>query len=291
MPALLLRLIGHLPLRFLHAVGSVVGRLVFGLSGRYRARIQENLALSGVARDPMALAQLQREVASELGKGLAEIPWIWFRRAEYVDARFIETRGWDCVEAAQKAGRGMVFLTPHLGAFEMAGLYVAMRIPLTALYRPPKIGWLEPIMRAHRLGGKGRLVPTTMGGVRQLLKALKQGEAIGVLPDQVPGFGEGVWVPFFNRPAYTMTLIGRLQRATNAAIFVMMAERLPRARGFRFVVEPLDRNLEGEAGSRTMNAAIENFVRRCPSQYLWSYNRYKVPAGAAVTPSTSSETV
>lgn len=288
MPERLLKLIGELPLPWLHAIGGWLGRLVFALAPRYRARLRENLAHSGVARDAVELRRLERAVAAELGKGLAEIPWIWFRPASTVDANVIEASGWHHVEAAQAQQRGIIFLTPHLGAFEISGLYIAARVRLTALYRPPKIAWLEPTMRAHRLGGHGHLVPTNMSGVRQLLKALKHGEAVGVLPDQVPGFGEGAWAPFFGRPAYTMTLIGRLQRATNAVVMIVMTERLPGSRGYRFVAEPLVGDLEGDQGAHTLNSAIEDFVRRCPTQYLWSYNRYKVPAGAA-PPDTASK--
>jgi KDO2-lipid IV(A) lauroyltransferase len=132
--------------------------------------------------------------------------------------------------------------------------------------------------------GQEKLAPATMRGVRRLFKALQAGEAIGVLPDQAPGAGEGVWVDFFGRPAYTMTLIGRLYQATRPAVFVAVARRLPRGRGYEIDVRPLEGDLAGEAGARRMNAAIEEAVRSCPEQYLWSYNRYKHPAGAPLPP-------
>jgi KDO2-lipid IV(A) lauroyltransferase len=115
--------------------------------------------------------------------------------------------------------------------------------------------------------------------VRAMLKALKRGEAIGLLPDQVPGIGEGEWVEFFDRPAYTMTLVGRIAEQTGAAVLLCCAERLPRGRGYRFFAEPILAPRPPESAVRALNRSLERLIRRHPEQYLWGYNRYKVPAG------------
>jgi KDO2-lipid IV(A) lauroyltransferase len=120
--------------------------------------------------------------------------------------------------------------------------------------------------------------------VRRLLKALRAGEAVGLLPDQVPGVGEGAWAPFFGRPAFTMTLVGRLQKATDCVVLLAFAQRLPRGEGFVLTVEPLEADLAAPDGATLLNAAIESVVRRCPEQYLWSYNRYKAPRRAPPRP-------
>jgi KDO2-lipid IV(A) lauroyltransferase len=177
-----------------------------------------------------------------------------------------------------------MLLTPHLGCFEVAAVYAAQLFPITVLYRPPHVRWLNHLIAAGRARGREKLAPADLRGVRSLFKALKKGEAIGVLPDQVPGRGEGVWVDFFGRPAYTMTLIGRLWDATRPAVFVATARRLAGGTGFAIEIQPLEGDLSGTAGARRMNAAIEAAVRGCPEQYLWSYNRYKHPAGAPLPP-------
>jgi KDO2-lipid IV(A) lauroyltransferase len=105
-----------------------------------------------------------------------------------------------------------------------------------------------------------------------------------VLPDQVPSAGDGAWVEFFGRPAYTMTLIGRLCEALDPAVFIAAARRLPRGRGYAIEVEPIAGGAGGEGGMRRMNEAIERLVRKHPDQYLWSYNRYKQPRGAPPPP-------
>ncbi|MCS3802419.1 lauroyl/myristoyl acyltransferase [Chromobacterium alkanivorans] len=193
--------------------------------------------------------------------------------------------GWEHVEAALAKGHGIVFVTPHLGSYDIAGRYISSRLPfpLTAMYRPPKLAWLEPVMQAGRARGKGKTAPATGAGVRVLMKALKSGEATIILPDQVPGNGEGVWAPFFERPAYTMTLVPRLAQISGVETLFFVGERLPGGQGFRVHIEPPAQAFSGdkEQDAAQLNAQVEALIRRFPSQYLWSYNRYKCPPGVS----------
>jgi KDO2-lipid IV(A) lauroyltransferase len=148
------------------------------------------------------------------------------------------------------------------------------------MYSPPKMKLFEPLMRIGRSrDGAMKSVPADLRGVRATLKALRRGEAIGVLPDQVPGIGEGEWVEFFGKPAYTMTLVGRISEQTGAPVLLCCAERLPGGRGYRFIAEPLLAPRPPESPVRALNRSLEQLIRRHPEQYLWGYNRYKVPAG------------
>ena len=196
----------------------------------------------------------------------------------------VQVSGWELVEAALARRRGIIFLTPHLGCFEITAQYYAWRapatVPLTALYRPPKMKAVEALMLAGRARPNLRLASADLKGVRVLLRALKQGEAVGILPDQAPGVGEGEWAEFFGRPAYTMTLAGRLAASSGAQTILAFAERLPRGRGYHLHLAPMPAALPGESPARTLNRALESLIRLCPAQYGWGYNRYKVPAGA-----------
>lgn len=274
--AWLLRLAAHLPLPLLHAFGAVLGWMVYLSSSRYRKYLGENLVLAGY-RDP----GIRRASIAEAGKGVAELPLLWLRHHGEVSAMVVEASGWESVVSALSAGRGAILLTPHLGCFEITAQYVARRYPITVLFSPPKLRRLEPLMRSGRDRALMKSVPPDMSGLRSMLRALHRGEAIGILPDQVPGVGEGEWEDFFGRPAYTMTLVGKLAHKTGAPVVIGFAERLPRGRGFRLHAEVLPAPEPGESFERRMNRAIEVLVRRCPAQYLWAYNRYKVPAGAA----------
>lgn len=272
-----LRLLARLPLAWLHAAGAVLGRLVYWGRPVYAARLRGNLRSSGVCSGEAQCNRLLRAAVAESGKAAAELIAIWFGSEEKVARLVVDVNGWEAAETARARGKGVIFLTPHLGCFEIASLYVAQRHPLIALYRPPKLRWLEPLMLAGRQRWQAVLAPANLRGVRMLYRALQKGGQVGLLPDQAPGAGEGVWADFFGRPAYTMTLVMRLQQATGAAIVMGYAERLQGGRGYRLHAEELPAAQLNEAA---LNRAIETLVRHCPEQYLWSYNRYKIPAGA-----------
>ena len=273
----LFRLLARLPLAWLHGAGSALGRMVYRASPTYAARLRENLYASGVCGDEAACRALLGQAIAETGKGVTELIAIWFGKDEDVARLVVECEGWERVEAARKRGEGIIFLTPHLGCFEISALYGAQRLPLTVLYRPPKQRWLEPLMVAGRSRWRAVVAPANLRGVRMLYKALARGEAVGLLPDQAPGVGEGVWADFFGRPAYTMTLARRLHEMSGASVIMAFAERLPGGGGYRLHLEELPAARLDEAA---LNRAIEAQVRRCPAQYLWSYNRYKAPEGA-----------
>ena len=291
---LFLRILARLPLGLNHAVGAFIGRLVFALPGRYRKRTLENLEASGVARTADDLRRLARENAAEIGKGATELAWALFRPSDEVAATVTEKHGWDEVERLRAANRAIIFVTPHLGAYDVAGRYLWTRMPILAMYRPHKVFWLDQILREGRNRGAApdgtNVAPANLAGVRMVLKHLRRGGCTVVLPDQVPGEGDGEWAEFFGRPAYTMTLLGRLQESTGAAIVFCHAERLGHGAGFRLHFEALDEPLptDRREAARRVNASVEKLVRACPAQYLWGYNRYKHPAGAPLPPSGPS---
>ena len=248
------------------------------MSPRYRHYLSTNLRAAGFA-EPALLPQ----AIAEAGKGLLELPAIWLRPHATVADWIQQVSGWDLVEAALARRRGIIFLTPHLGCFEITAQYYAYRAPadapITVLYRSPKKSAIEPLMLAGRQRPNLRLASADLKGVRMLLRALRNGEAIGMLPDQAPGVGEGEWAEFFGRPAYTMTLAGRLA-GSGAQVILACAERLPRGQGYHLHLEAMPAPMAGESPARTLNRALEGLIRRHPAQYGWSYNRYKVPAGA-----------
>ena len=272
------RLLALLPLSFLHRLAAIVGKAIYLLAPRYRHYLSANLRAAGFS-DPALLTQ----AVAEAGKSVLELPAIWLRPHATVASWVTQVSGWELVEAALARRRGIIFLTPHLGCFEITAQYYAYRAPadapLTVLYRSPKKKAIEPLMLAGRARPNLHLASADLKGVRILLRAIKNGEAIGILPDQAPGVGEGEWAQFFGRPAYTMTLTGRLA-ASGAQVILAFAERLPRGAGYHLHLEAMPAPLAAEPPERTLNRALEGLIRQCPAQYLWGYNRYKVPAGA-----------
>lgn len=277
---LLFRLLGRLPLRALHWLGAALGLLAYLLSPTYRRHLSENLAQAGLAQ---AVSSLR--VARETGKQMLELARIWGRSLEEALPLVAEVEGLALVEAARAAGKGIVFLTPHLGCFEITAQYLSALADITVLYRAPKSATLQTLILQGRQRAQLHLAPADLSGVRALIKALKKGQMVGMLPDQAPKTGEGVWLDFFGRPAYTMTLAARLTE-TDAVSLLVWGERLSGGRGFRLHFSELSEPLHGDTVARAaqINREVEQLIRRCPQQYLWGYNRYKQPAGAEPPP-------
>jgi KDO2-lipid IV(A) lauroyltransferase len=279
----LLKLLARLPLPVLHALGIALGWLIYWAPGRHSRRMRDNVFDSGLCAPGRDCRRLLRQSIGEAGKAIIELIPVWLRPYEKVLKLVKGTSGWEHIDAALSAGKGMIMLSPHIGCFEITSLYLAVSHPLTAMYKPPRKQVLAALMLAGRQRGQAMLVPTDLSGVRAQLAALKRHEAIGILPDQVATGGDGVWAPFFGRPAYTPTLVSSLQRKTGAPVFFIAAERLGWGRGYHLHIFPVDTPLPEDktAAATRINQGVEAVVRRFPAQYLWSYNRHKRPGGVA----------
>jgi KDO2-lipid IV(A) lauroyltransferase len=265
------KLLSVWPLWLLHGLGWSLGWLVFAASGVYRQRFLANARQAG-----LGWRQWLGAVGAS-GQLVAELPRLWLGPAVA-----IEWDGQEHVQAALNKQQGVVFLSPHLGCFEITAQAYAQVFgqtgkPMTVLFRPPRQAWVRALVEQSRQRPGLLTAPTTLSGVKQMIKALKKGESVGLLPDQVPPQGMGVMVPFFGRDAYTMTLSVRLLQQTGASVLLAWGERLSWGRGYRVHVQampaPLPEDLK-EAVS-AINQAMQTLVMQCPSQYLWGYARYK----------------
>lgn len=279
MPLFIVRLLAALPLSWLQAAGRLFGTAIYLFPGRYRRRLRANAAQAGYADPAFA-----RRAAAESGAMILEIPKVWWRTPQCLARTHSDQES--VVREALAEGRGVLYLTPHLGCFEITARHLTQYGPLTVMFRPSRSPLLDPIVESARDMRNLRAVPANRHGVREFVRALKRGEAVGMLPDQVPREGDGVWLPFFGRHALTMTLAARLALQTGVAVILTAGERLPGGRGWRIhylrLPEPLPDTPEALAAA--INQAMETLIRRFPEQYLWSYNRYKEPGDAPPPP-------
>lgn len=272
--------LGRCPLPVLHLFGVVGGWAAWLLVPAYRLRWRENTAQAGLA------GRARWVSIGEAGKQVAELPRLWFGPAVPV--------GWEGaahIDAALRQGQGMLFLTPHLGCFEITAQAYAQRFgagadgarPMTVLFRPARKAWAAKVLAAARERPGLATAPATLAGVRQLVQALRQGGAVGLLPDQVPPEGLGVWAPFFGRSAYTMTLSVRFARTPRTQVLVAWGERLSWGRGYLVHVHPWEEVMgapladDAAEAAGQINQAMERLVQQRPEQYLWGYARYKSP--------------
>lgn len=298
----LFRLAARLPLALLHRVGTLLGWLAFWGSPTYRRRLRANVAQAGLDWSR------GRGAVASAGRMVAELPWLWCRPHDQSLGDWVRWEGAEHVEAALAEGHGLLMLTPHLGCFEVIAQAYAERwgatSPITALYRPSRQPALRELVAQSRRRPGLLTAPANLTGVRQMIRALRKGGTVGLLPDQVPPQGMGVWAPFFGREAYTMTLASRLVQQTGAAWLLFAAERLPGGRGYVIRVsvpaEPMpgtaadpavgqDAEEVARRAAAVVNRAMEGLILARPDQYLWGYHRYKQPRPQAAVPADGAD--
>jgi KDO2-lipid IV(A) lauroyltransferase len=269
------RFFAQWPLWALHALGQVIGWLAWLLSPSYRERFLDNAATAG-----LKFSQVMGAVG-QAGSMSTELPRLWMGKP--VPVRWVG-ESLSVLGGAYQEGQGVLLLTPHLGCFEVTAqaisdAFSAQHGPLTVLYRPSRKASLAEVMERSRGRPGLDTAPTTLSGVRQMIKALRAGRAVGLLPDQVPPQGMGQWAPFFGKQAYTMTLAARLASQTGARVVLVWGERLAWGRGFQMHVSLLSEPLASDLDQAVVqiNQAMERLVLSCPQQYLWGYARYKQP--------------
>jgi KDO2-lipid IV(A) lauroyltransferase len=278
---LLLHIFALLPLAVTHAIANILGRLLARCSLLRITKVtRTNINLCFPNLSAAEQANLVKHSLIETCKTFIEIGEIWLSPLDKVLALVREVEGEEYLQQALKQGRGVILLTPHFGAWEMAGLYASSRYNMSALYRPPKLHGLNNLIHTARKRAGGNFMPANRAGVRALFQQLRQGNVAGILPDQVPTDNNaGIFVPFFGVAAFTTVLVSRLANKTGASIIFTYAERLPKGKGFKIHFFPAATEITVsnlEEACTALNKGIEHCVEHCPAQYLWSYKRFKM---------------
>jgi len=276
---LLIRWLSNLSLPWMQRIGWLLGWLTWVLSPRYRKQFREQATQAGYN-----FAQVRAAVGAAGCQALESFR-VWFGAPMPV-----QWQGEHHITQAYERGKGVLFMTPHLGCFEITAPTQSQRFgeahgPMTVLYRPARKPWLRQLLVHAREKPHLKAVPASMDGVRQLLKALRRVHSVGLLPDQVPPDGMGMWSSMWGRPAYTMTLGAKLAMQTGAQILLAWGERLPGGKGYCIHVEPMNEALSADLETAVLqiNQAMESLIRQCPEQYLWGYARFKRPRHEELT--------
>ncbi len=276
---ILFRLTAALPLIANRGLGWMVGRVMYWRSSKLLRVTRRNLELCFPEQSSSQRDQLAQRMFVELGKSMAETGPIWYWNRERLVQLISKVEGIDALHAGHAAGKGVILAIPHLGAWEMIPAFMSRHYPMAALYRPPRVEAMEPLMLEARARFGAEVHPTDTAGIRGLMRALKRGDAVAILPDQDPGKkGEGVFAPFFGIEAYTMTLVARLARKTGARVLLTCCAREPGSLGYRMVFEEIGPGIADSdltVAATVMNQAIERAARRWPEQYQWAYKRFK----------------
>lgn len=278
---LLLTALGQLPLPVLHGLGYVLGQILWRVPNKLRRLTLFHLALCFPARSERWRRRVARRSLIESMKAVTEAPAIWFGPRWRLRRWIGDAKAAQAFARHREAGKGTIWLTPHQGSWELAGLFCAQFGPITTLYKPQKGPFDAVIQQGRSRLPTAQLVPTEARGVKAVLAALQRGECVGILPDHDPPEGSGQWAPFFGVPAHTMDLVPKLAARSGAAAVFIIAERRSWGRGFRFHFVPAEPDIAGKDGVAALNRGVEACVQRLPQQYWWSYRRYRrQPAGA-----------
>jgi KDO2-lipid IV(A) lauroyltransferase len=272
----LFRFIGILPLGLLRACGAGVGHLMWWRNGREAQVTKRNIELcfpqlSQTGQDELA----QRSLVNTAQTGL-ELIKVWMQSNQHTAAQIRSVENQELFDNALLSGKGLLLLVPHLGNWEVVGLWCGQRREMTALYQPPKQALLEPMIKQARERMGNRLHPTDVTGVRAVLKALKNDGVSAILPDQEPDPEGGRFAPFFGVETLTMTLIHGLAKRTGCVVLMAYGQRV--AGGWQIVFKEADPAIAAsdiDESVRALNRSVESCVQDCPEQYQWEYKRFK----------------
>ena len=273
----ILNSLGKLPLWLNHLVASIVGTILFCLPLNYRNNARDNLKRCFPERGPVRRTLLLLRTMQETAKNFAEMGYLWARPPHKVLARIREIRGEELLDQAVASGRPILFGAPHLGAWELLSIFLASRTRISSLYRARKDAGLDRLILDARCRFGANMISTDAAGIRSLIKHLRAGETIGILPDHRPQPEQGVYAPFFGHPAYTATLFPKLCRRYKPVVLCGYARRLSFGRGYCIhICEPgpeIYSSNEQESAA-ALNATIETLARTAVSQYQGTYQRF-----------------
>lgn len=273
-----LRLLSLLPLPITHVIGTVIGYILVIFPNKSHKITQRNIQQCLPELSTLQQQNLVKKSLVEMGKSISEMGYIWFRPKADILKLITKVSGEEHLKSAMEKNRGTIIAAPHLGAWELIGLYCSESYPMTILYRPPRLQQLDQLIRTAREKNGAKLVPTNTKGVKSLYKALASNELIGILPDQDPGKNGGIFAPFFKIQTNTMLLLSRLAIKSHTPVIFCYTERMPRGAGFHLYFIPANPKVsdkDPQTATTHLNSDIEKCVRQLPQQYQWSYKRFR----------------
>jgi Kdo2-lipid IVA lauroyltransferase/acyltransferase len=273
----LYRLLACLPLRVIQLLGSVLGKLFWATNSRMAKTTIANIRLCFPELSSSEQTILAQESLMETGKTILETGACWNWSLEKCRAFIHRIDGEELFAERCADPRGLILLMPHLCTWEILHPVLTSHTHFTAMYKPPKIRPLDDWMQAVRNRSSATMVPANRRGVTELVKTLKAGGCIVMLPDQEPERESGDFAPFFGVETLTVSLVHGLATKTNAQLLLVNAKRLRDGSGFDVVFRDANAvNTDNLSESlAAMNAIIERAVREIPAQYQWEYKRFK----------------
>ena len=274
---LILMITAALPLKLIHLLGRGIGKLSWITNSRIRRIAEKNINLCFPELNSDQQKKLVHKILDETGKVILEVGTMWQSSPADVLKLVSECENEHLIKLANQQGRGVILAMPHYGSWELVNLYCAKHYPVTSMYAPQENSQVDHLIQRSRQRTGAKLVPTNINGIRAMSKALKNNELVAILPDQSPR-DKGQFVNFFGHPCYTMTLLPKLAKKTNAVVLFTYAKRLENSSGFKLIFREASQDiatLELDEALIQMNLDVEKLIRETPQQYQWTYKRFK----------------
>lgn len=273
-----LRLLGLMPLRCLHGMGAGIGSLLARGKGRLAWHAKVNMRLVRPDWNQTEQQQAQREIMRHTGRALLEMAAIWGRRPPQALQLVRQVHGETLFREALADERGLIIAAPHAGCWELLNYWLCAQTKMAILYAPPRRANFEALLQRARGAAGPEQIRAGGSGIRELYRRLKQGETVGILPDQEPRRGDGRFAPFFGIETLSMVLLPRLASRTGAIVLFAFAERLPQGKGFDIHFLPCPAGIDDADLTRAcaaMNAGVEACAETAFFQYQWTYKRFR----------------
>lgn len=274
----MLQIIYWLPNSLTHAAGRLIGRLAFKFSARKRNIILTNLTIAFPEMPQAEKLKLAKESAIQSGLLISEFPDAWLGSRQQIEQQIIDIKNAELVTQTREDKEPLVVIAPHIGNWEFLVQWVQLNYPMIGLYSPSKIPQVDRLIYEARKKFGCKPYSTDAKGIMQLLRGLKQGGFMMMLPDQVPRENAGIYSPFFDKPAYTMTLLHKLVIKSEAKVLFADCIRRQDKTGFDIEFEKARfdaSETDVAVFNLTMNQQIEDIIRRHPAQYVWDYKRFR----------------
>lgn len=278
---MLIRLLSWLPLRLTYWLALLPASVLYCVPWRKHRVIRTNLEIAFPDATQQAYRRLHRHNLVAMVQLVLEMGAVWYWPATRLNRSIKEVRGQTHLDAARKAGRGVLLIAGHNGNWEINALRAGLGGEFSGLYKAPRDPAIDRALTVSRARFGASLVAAGSPAMRKMLKTLRAGGTVGLLMDQLPRQGQGVFAPFFKRPALTMTLVQRLARRTGCAVIFSDCRRLPRGRGWLLEYLPVPSAVadpDPALAAAALNRSLENCIKKSPAQYLWLYKRYAIPA-------------
>lgn len=261
-----------------YAIGLLIAKLGRASNSKITRVIRRNIELCFPDLEASQAEKLLFDTQRQNAYMTKEFATAWLAPRAKIERHFTAAEGASLLDELVADKQPVILAVPHIGNWEYLWQWLQFNYPIIGMYQPAKFDKVDKLVLDARQRFGGRVFPTDAKGIMGLLRSLKQGKVMMILPDQAPREGAGIYSPFYGHPAYTMTLLHKFVSKTKAKLLFASCLRQANGRDFKIHIEQPNFDYDStkvEDFNVAMNQQIEQIIDRTPAQYQWTYKRFK----------------